>query len=116
MASPPSYETAVGADSTIDPNYAYTDATQRLLEKDDRMLKGGDIEALQVPRSPTTEEAASGKHAAEYQVPTRTKYMYLGVYFGLNLGLTLFNKAILGKVRAILGACCPLLPVLCVFW
>ena len=37
-------------------------------------------------------------HAAEYKVPARVKYTYLGLYFGLNLGLTLFNKAILGKV------------------
>lgn len=41
---------------------------------------------------------ASINSAAEYQVPARTKYFFLGVYFGLNLGLTLFNKAVLGHV------------------
>ena len=102
MTSPPSYESVVDADRRKDPNYA--DATLRLLEKDDRMNAGEDIEAQQ-PHSPTESELGSGKHAAEYRVPTRTKYLYLGVYFGLNLGLTLFNKAILGKVRAILDRC-----------
>ena len=102
MTSPPSYESVVDADRRNDPNYA--DATPRLLEKDDTMNAGGDIEAQQ-PHSPTESEIGSGKHAAEYRVPTRTKYMYLGVYFGLNLGLTLFNKAILGNVRAKLDRC-----------
>ena len=37
--------------------------------------------------------------APEYQIPTSTKYFYLALYFGLNLTLTLYNKAVLGKVR-----------------
>ena len=37
--------------------------------------------------------------APEYQIPTRTKYLYLALYFALNLTLTLYNKAVLGKVR-----------------
>ena len=98
MSSPPSYESVVDADRESEPKY--TDATPLLEEKiPDIMTIGGDVEA-QPPRSPTESEAGSGKHAAEYRVPTRTKYMYLGVYFGLNLSLTLFNKAILGKVCA----------------
>lgn len=99
-APPPPYESVVDEDRKSDPNNA--DATQTLLEKEksDIMTTVGDVEAQQLPRSPTESESGSGKHAAEYRVPTRTKYMYLGVYFGLNLGLTLFNKAILGKVRA----------------
>ena len=36
--------------------------------------------------------------AHEYSIPTRTKYLYLSLYFGLNLTLTLFNKAVLGQV------------------
>ena len=40
----------------------------------------------------------NGKQGAEYSVPAATKYTYLALYFGLNLGLTLFNKAVLGKV------------------
>lgn len=67
-------------------------------EKYAMLNKVEDIEAAHIPPSPTVSEAASGKHAAEYRVAPRTKYMYLGVYFGLNLALTLFNKAILGKV------------------
>ena len=100
MSAPPSYESVVDAEKKIDPNY--TDAIDSLLEKHDMMSASGDVEA-QRPRSPTESEIGSGKHAAEYRVPTRTKYLYLGVYFGLNLGLTLFNKAILGKVRALLA-------------
>lgn len=69
--------------------------TQRLLEKEKGfgMPDSADIES----QSPV-KESTSGKHAAEYSVPSRTKYTYLGLYFGLNLGLTLFNKAVLGKV------------------
>ena len=37
--------------------------------------------------------------APEYSIPTSTKYMYLALYFTLNLVLTLYNKAVLGKVR-----------------
>ena len=37
--------------------------------------------------------------APEYSIPTRTKYLYLALYFTLNLVLTLYNKAVLGKVR-----------------
>ena len=36
--------------------------------------------------------------ALEYGVATRTKYLYLGLYFALNLTITLYNKAVLGKV------------------
>lgn len=41
--------------------------------------------------------------AHEYSIPTRTKYLYLGLYFGLNLTLTLFNKAVLGQVSVEFG-------------
>ena len=37
--------------------------------------------------------------APEYSIPTKTKSLYLGLYFALNLALTLYNKAVLGKVR-----------------
>ena len=39
--------------------------------------------------------------APEYQIPTSTKYLYLALYFGLNLTLTLYNKAVLGKVGSL---------------
>lgn len=37
--------------------------------------------------------------APEYGIATNTKYLYLGLYFALNLVLTLYNKVVLGKVR-----------------
>lgn len=40
--------------------------------------------------------------AHEYSIPTKTKYFYLSLYFGLNLTLTLFNKAVLGQVSCTL--------------
>ena len=69
--------------------------TQQLLSKERGfgMRNSEDLES-QKP----LKEQASGKHGAEYSVPPVTKYSYLGLYFGLNLGLTLFNKAVLGKV------------------
>lgn len=38
------------------------------------------------------------KRAWEHTIPTSTKYIYLALYFTLNLVLTLYNKAVLGKV------------------
>ena len=38
-----------------------------------------------------------GHSAAEYQIPTSTKYLYLCLYFALNLSLTIYNKALLDK-------------------
>ena len=66
-----------------------------LLEKEEGLVMHqlGDIEAQQPMNNLT-----SGRHGAEYSVPLRTKFTYLGLYFSLNLGLTLFNKAILDKV------------------
>jgi hypothetical protein len=34
----------------------------------------------------------------EYGIPTGTKLAYLSVYFLLNVTLTIYNKAVLGKV------------------
>lgn len=87
---PPYEEGAFGPDAE--------DEAEVFSEKHAMLNKVEDIEAAHIPPSPTVSEAASGKHAAEYRVAPRTKYMYLGVYFGLNLALTLFNKAILGRV------------------
>lgn len=38
------------------------------------------------------------KIALEYTVPTTQKLMALGIYFLCNVGLTLYNKAVLGSV------------------
>jgi hypothetical protein len=35
---------------------------------------------------------------SEYEVPTEKKLVYLCVYFLLNVSLTIYNKAVLGKV------------------
>lgn len=43
--------------------------------------------------------ASREQGAAEYEIPTSTKYGYLSLYFALNLALTIYNKAVLGKVR-----------------
>lgn len=70
--------------------------TQHLLQKE----KGGDMSSpddVESQKPYPTKDTTSGSHAAEYSVPARTKYLYLGLYFGLNLSLTLFNKAVLGK-------------------
>ena len=79
-----------------DEGYSSEDqVTQQLLAKE-KGLGMPDVQDLEQQRA--AEQPVSGKHAAEYSVPARTKYIYLGLYFGLNLGLTLFNKAVLGKV------------------
>lgn len=48
-------------------------------------------------------EEVEGDPAAEYYVPLRTKYLYLSLYFALNVALTIYNKVILGKVRSALA-------------
>lgn len=71
------------------------DVTQHLLEKEGILARDQDLEAQPAIHS---KENTLGSHAAEYQVPMRTKYLYLAFYFALNLSLTLFNKAVLGNV------------------
>lgn len=44
-----------------------------------------------------TKKRASAS-AAEYSIPSSTKYLYLIIYFTLNLSLTIYNKYVLGKV------------------
>ncbi len=39
-------------------------------------------------------------------VPTRVKLIYLAIYFILNLGLTLYNKAVMIKVCWLLSPLC----------
>ena len=38
------------------------------------------------------------RHDSEYQIPTTTKFAYLSIYFLCNVSLTIYNKAVLGKV------------------
>lgn len=65
------------------------------MEKETLILKS-DVEAQ--TRHTRTQSTATS--APEYQIPTSTKYLYLALYFALNLTLTLYNKAVLGKVRS----------------
>lgn len=51
------------------------------------------------PEAQNTVKRTKGtRTAVEYQIPTSTKYLYLAVYFALNLALTIYNKYVLGKV------------------
>lgn len=74
------------------------------MEKETLIIKS-DIEA----QSRHARAQSTPTIAPEYQIPTSTKYLYLALYFGLNLTLTLYNKAVLGKVRppiAVQGCSC----------
>ena len=66
--------------------------------KDDAKLN----DAAYLPSNTVDVEAqtkeATEISAAEYQVPLATKYLYLSIYFALNVALTICNKAVLGKV------------------
>lgn len=79
---------------------SYGSEDERTNSQDSRMeetlIIKSDVEAQN--RHARTQSTAS--IAPEYQIPTSTKYFYLALYFGLNLTLTLYNKAVLGKVRS----------------
>ena len=80
---------------------SYGSEDERTNSQDSRMDKEtldtkSDVEAQN--RHDRAQSAAT--IAPEYQIPTSTKYLYLALYFGLNLTLTLYNKAVLGKVRS----------------
>ena len=98
MASPPPTKHGeLGPVSDDDGYSSDSTITQQLLAKENGldMLNTEDLESQ---RHADSKETVSGKHAVEYSVPARTKYIFLGLYFALNLSLTLFNKAVLGKV------------------
>ena len=59
--------------------------------------KKSDLEALPFAQAKAV-QASSTTTTSEYNVPTRTKIAYLGVYFLCNVFLTIYNKAVLGKV------------------
>ena len=82
-------------DSSYGSGDERTNSQDSRIEKETLVIKS-DIEAQN--RHVRTQSIAS--IAPEYQIPTNTKYLYLALYFGLNLTLTLYNKAVLGKVRS----------------
>lgn len=50
---------------------------------------------------PQSDVVPSSTSALEYTIDTRTKFLYLGCWFVLNLVLTIYNKALLQGVRFI---------------
>ena len=70
-------------------------------EENDRYLNPNrDIES-QPLLSTEEKDASPAPVAAEYSVSTNKKLAALAAYFALNLGLTLYNKAMLGQVSFI---------------
>ncbi|KAL1305403.1 hypothetical protein AAFC00_002291 [Neodothiora populina] len=59
-------------------------------------LLSEDVEKQSIPAEV---KAESVKEGAEYLVSTRKKLSFLAIYFALNLGLTLYNKAVLGPFK-----------------
>ena len=59
-----------------------------------------DIESQPILKDGYKDKTSNSPIAAEYSIPTQKKLIYLSVYFGLNLGLTLYNKALLGNVSS----------------
>ena len=62
-----------------------------------------ELETLAVPSTPKSKSGLEAPIAAEYRTSTKTKYLFLGLYFSLSLILTIYSKAVLGKVRPHLG-------------
>jgi hypothetical protein len=88
-------------DSDFDSKDSDDDMSDELDQRESRRLLG-DVEArpgaLTLSQEKPHRSRPSGP-ALEYRVPTGTKLTYLGLYFLLNLSLTIYNKAILGAVR-----------------
>ena len=83
-------------DSSYGSEDERTNSQDSRMEQDTLILKT-DVEAQ---NRLAKAQSTAATTAPEYQIPTSTKYLYLALYFGLNLTLTLYNKAVLGKVRS----------------
>ncbi len=90
-------------DSSYGSEDERTNSQDSRMDKETLIIKS-DVEA-QTRQAQAQSTAAT--IAPEYQIPTNTKYLYLALYFGLNLTLTLYNKAVLGKVRSAWLSRCP---------
>lgn len=53
-----------------------------------------DLEANRKEVQPSEKSAAP-----EYQTPNTVKFLWLAAYFGFSMGITIYNKFILGSVR-----------------
>ena len=82
-------------DSSYGSEDERTNSQESRIEKESLIIKS-DVEA----QSRHARAQSTTAVPPEYQIPTNTKYLYLALYFGLNLTLTLYNKAVLGKVRS----------------
>lgn len=77
-----------------------------------------DSEAVAESSRSPDEKSAEPREEVEYQTPPAVKYTWLAIYFLLSLFLTIYNKLVLGVVRALLPQLYPairvhLLTVLC---
>jgi len=59
--------------------------------------RSDDVEAQIAAKEKPSHYSVAGVDS-EYNTTTRTKFAYLGVYFLCNISLTIYNKAVLGKV------------------
>ena len=63
------------------------------------MAEGQREQLLPAPHGrPRTPPGADAAGSDENSNSVRTKYAWLALYFSLNLALTLYNKAVMGKV------------------
>lgn len=93
-SSKESYRDSIFSDKEEESEYTEDEtssAKQRLLMND--------VEA-QPTLSVSINSSSSPSSALEYRIPASRKLAYLGLYFLLNLSLTIYNKAVLGTVSA----------------
>ncbi|KAI5263826.1 TPT-domain-containing protein [Aureobasidium subglaciale] len=72
-----------------------TTPTTGLLSQMDDVEKQTPVDAVQASSS----SSSSKTDGHEYTISTKTKILCLGLYFVMNLGLTLYNKAVLNNFR-----------------
>lgn len=69
------------------------ESSSEISSADSLLKEGADLE------SQTREANTHANLATEHTIPLRSKLLFLAAYFALNLGLTLSNKALLGKAK-----------------
>lgn len=84
----------IGSTSESEEDEATLDGSESLLGK-----HRADVEAQGDASGDEASEKIGAPVPTEYRVSTKRKLTYLATYFLFNLGLTIYNKAVLGKVR-----------------
>lgn len=84
--------------SLVDPSSPAVSSSSFDSTRSDLDLKEPFLDDVEAQHPHATQATPAASSGAEYQVATRTKLMYLGGYFMLNLSLTIYNKAMLGSV------------------